>query len=41
MNETDQNNYENSLLALLGKALWNYIIIKILIEMQLGNNQEI
>ncbi|CAK63262.1 unnamed protein product (macronuclear) [Paramecium tetraurelia] len=32
MNETDQNNYENSLLAMLGKALWNYLTIKILNE---------
>ena len=36
MNQTDQNNYENSLLAMLGKALWNYLIIKILNENKLG-----
>ncbi|CAD8194784.1 unnamed protein product [Paramecium pentaurelia] len=35
MNQTDQNNYENSLLAMLGKALWNYLIIKILNENKL------
>ncbi|CAD8115305.1 unnamed protein product [Paramecium sonneborni] len=36
MNQTDSNNYENSLLAMLGKSLWNYLIIKLLNENKLN-----
>ncbi|CAD8120142.1 unnamed protein product [Paramecium sonneborni] len=32
MNETDQNNFENSLLGMLGETLWNYKLIKFLNE---------